>query len=772
MILGELRVVDLLGGIAGGYATKLLADAGADVVVVEPPGGRGERRSAAPGLFDYLNASKRSVGEDRGSVLLERADLVVAGPDRDLVARRRPDQVVVTVSPFGLDGPWVGRPWSDLTLQAECAGIGSRGLPGETPTSAGGRLGEWLTGSFAAVGGLAAWMTARRSGQGAHLDLSLLDAMSVALVTFPSVFAELAELAGRAPMLASTRSIEVPSIAPTADGWVNFTTNSAQQFSDFCILIGRPELGDDPEYARAAPRFAHREAFWAMTEAYTRPRTTEQVLAEAALLRLPAAAVLDGSSVQGFEQFVDRQVFVEHPSGRFRQPRPPYRIHGLAGPPLRPVPGPAEHDADVLWAPRPGPGVGAAGLPLDGVRVVDFTAWWAGPSATQLLGTLGADVVKVESAGRPDLIRYASVKAPGDPQWWEWGPLFAAANTNKRSVTLDLTSERGHELVLRLVARADMVVENFTPRVMPQLGLDWEQLRAVNSGLIMLRMPAFGLDGPWRDRTGFAQTMESVTGMAAATGYPDGPPLLVRGAGDPLAGLHACFAALVALVARTADDQGRLVESTMVEAALNAAAEQVIGFQLTGRVVGRLGNRSPDGLAPQGVYRCGGEDWWVALSVADDEQWRALTGVLGEPETGGPFDRAEDRVRAQDALDAWLSAVCATRDVDALAEALRAAGVPAAVVIVPATLAQNPQLVARRLFEEVEHPVTGTNHLPAMPYQMSGVDRWLRRPAPTLGQHTAEILAEVGVGDAELDELAHLGVIGEAPETKGVNQGA
>jgi crotonobetainyl-CoA:carnitine CoA-transferase CaiB-like acyl-CoA transferase len=406
------------------------------------------------------------------------------------------------------------------------------------------------------------------------------------------------------------------------------------------------------------------------------------------------------------------------------------------------------------------------------VRVIDFTAWWAGPSATQLLGTLGADVVKVESASRPDLIRYASVKGPADADWWEWGPLFAAANTNKRSVTLDLTTAHGHELVLRLIAGADMVVENFTPRVMPQLGLDVAQLHAVNPRLIMLRMPAFGLDGPWRDRTGFAQTMESVTGMAAVTGYPDGPPLLVRGAGDPLAGLHACFAGLVALVARAADGQGRLVESTMVEAVLNAAVEPVVAYQLTGRVLGRLGNRSPDGLAPQGVYRCRGEDAWVALTVADDEQWRALTSVLGAPAAAVPLDRAEERARAHDELDTWLSAVCADWEVRDLAEALRRVGVAAAEVIVPATLAQNPQLVHRGLFEELVHPVTGANHLPGMPYRMSGVPGWLRRPAPTLGQHNAEILAEVGVGAAERDDLARRGVIGDAPKEKEGGQGA
>ncbi len=550
--LSGVRVLDFTTGVAGAYCTKLLADAGADVVRVERDGSGRRGPMGGPGLSEYLATSKRSVGEAQGDRLVGAADIVVAGADFDVEAARAesPGLVVVTVSAFGRSGPWADRPGTEFTMQADCGSIGGRGLPGEAPLSAGGRLGEWLAALYSAITALALWMRATRDGAGDHADVAILDCMAVGMVTFPSVFAEFARSAGRPPMGAATRRIEVPSIEPTLDGFVNFTTNSAQQFADFAALIGHPEMTGDERFARPLARFEHREEFWALTRAYTSARTTAQVLEEAGLLRIPVAPVLDAASIPSFEQFVVRQVLVDHPSGRFRQPRIPYRLHGRPTPPFGRVAEPGQHDGAVTWAPRPARSAPPEGrLPLDGVRVIDLTSWWAGPCGTQVLGFLGADVIKVESTVRPDLMRYSSVRSPGEGQWWEWGPLAHAVNTNKRGVTIDLTRPEGRELALDLAASADVVVENYTPRVLAQFGLEWKELHAVNPRLNLVRMPAFGLDGPWRDRPGFAQTMESLTGLAAGTGWPDGYPVLVGGAGDPVAGLHASFATLVALVA-------------------------------------------------------------------------------------------------------------------------------------------------------------------------------------------------------------------------------
>jgi crotonobetainyl-CoA:carnitine CoA-transferase CaiB-like acyl-CoA transferase len=238
----------------------------------------------------------------------------------------------------------------------------------------------------------------------------------------------------------------------------------------------------------------------------------------------------------------------------------------------------------------------------------------------------------------------------------------------------------------------------------------------VNPELLMVRMPAFGLDGPWRDRTGFAQTMESVTGMSWLTGFPDGPPVLVRGACDPLAGMHAVVAVLVGLAA----GGGRLVESTMVEAALAAAAEPVIEYQTNGEIVSRTGSR--------GVYQCAGEDAWVAIEGDEDDE----------------------------ALARW----CAERTPQEVVDALIAKGVPAEVVIAARDCVHNPQLRHRAMFEVEDHPVTGRHEVPTMPFRFTRVERWAPRPAPTLGQHNDEVLGEVASPD-ELAALRAAGVIGE-----------
>lgn len=764
-------MVDLAGGIAAGYCTKLLADAGADVVVVEPPEGSEERRSGPPGLFEFLHTSKRSV-IGGGEALVAAADIVVAGERFDVGRTRRaaPGQVVVTITPVGLDGPWAGRPCNEFVLQAACGSTGGRGVPGEEPLSAGGRLGEWLAGSYAAAGALAAWLGASRSGRGDHVDVSMLDCMAIGMVTFPSVFAAFAAACGRPAAAAATRRLEVPSVEPTADGFVNFTTNTAQQFNDLCVLLGRPELARDPRFKRHLARFEHRREFAEVTEAYTRTRTTAEVVEAAALLRIPVAPVLDKESVLSFEHFVERGVFVENPSGGFRQPRVPYRLHGVEPRPFGDVPSPGQHDGSVDWSPRaPRTAPHDDRLPLDGVRVVDLTAWWAGPAATQVLACLGADVIKVESTKRPDQIRFAGPGVPGEPQWWEWGPLAHAVNTDKRGVAIDLSRPEGAEVALSLFATADLVMENFTPRVMDQFGLGWERLHAVNPRLNLVRMPAFGLDGPWRDRPGFAQTMEALSGLAAATGWADGPPVLVGGAGDPIAGLHAAFAAMVALAERERSGRGHLVEATMIEAVLNVAAAAPIARQATGRPAGRRGNRSPEGPVPQGVYRCSGEDRWIALSVRTDREWQRLAGVLGSPGPGdvapGPsvptLASAAARRRCEDGLERWLAARCGAHDAGELAERLAAAGVPAAEVVAPPEGARNPQVLHRGLFEVEDHPVTGRHPLPGLPFRMGKASGWVRTPAPLLGQHNDEVLSEIGIGEARRAELRALGVIGE-----------
>lgn len=741
-MLSGIRVLDRTTEIAGPYCTKVLADAGADVLRSGPPESDPICTYRSGALFEYLNASKRSLTGTVEEAVAD-ADLVVTysrDEARDL-HETRPSLVVVCISPFGMDGPWAERPATELTLQAACGSTGGRGDPDLPPVPAGGRLGEWVTGTYAAVAAVAAVGVEAAAPLGRLVDVAMLDCMALALTTFPSVFAS---FAGWPPIEGTGRNVEIPSVEPTEDGFCVFTTNSAQQFQDFVVMIGRPDWQDDKKLARAMERFARRREFTEAVRLYTEVRTTDAVLEEAGLFRIPAAPVLDGSTVAEFEQFQARHVFERCASGRFRQPRAPYRIGGISTEAAI-----DSHQRGDLPREKTVQGT-ARKRPLAGVRVLDCTAWWAGPSATEVLACLGADVVKVESHKRPDPMRMASTRSPKDPEWMEWSPIFHSVNSSKRGVTLDLSSSEGVAIFERLVANADLMVENYTPRVMEQFGLGWERVHALNQRLVMVRMPAFGLDGPWRDRTGFAQTMESISGMAWVTGFTDGPPTLVRGACDPVAGMHAVVAALLALRARNADGQGRLVECAMVESALNITAEQIIEWDVSGALLGRDGSRRWGTV--QGVYRCEGTDRWVAISAESDSQWHSLRTVVGiedEPRWSTGEGRYTDADEIDQLIEGWTSSLRSPDVVALLVEA----GVPASEVVRGPDIVHNPQLRHRGFFEKEDHPVTGTHDLPTMPFRFSDVEAWMSSPAPTLGQHTHSILSEVASPE-ELEQLS------------------
>src|SRR6202023_1393712 len=288
--------------------------------------------------------------------------------------------------------------------------------------------------------------------------------------------------------------------------------------------------------------------------------------------------------------------------------------------------------------PRPAPTTSgpADRLPFAGLRVLDMTTFWAGPSCTHFLAMLGADVIHVESTRRPDGTRLIAGVPITESQWWEKSPIFAALNTNKKGLTLDLQSPRGRELLCRLIATCDVVVENFTPRVLDQMGLDFAAIQSIRPDAVMLRMPGFGLDGPWRDNPAFAYVIEAASGLTWLTGYPDRTPYDPYSVGDPNAGVHALNALLLALEHRRRTGQGVFVEAAMVDAALNVAAEQVIEHSAYGALLQRDGNRGPTAV-PQNLYQVAKpdesarDDAWVAIAVATDEQWRLLRAALGSP---------------------------------------------------------------------------------------------------------------------------------------------
>ena len=752
--LDGLRVVEISDRIAGAYCGKLLVDAGADVVKVEPVGGDPLRRFTATGavppagtdapLFSYLNSGKRSVTATSGSLgnLLNRADVViVAAIEREFdpqpLLDESPQCVVVTVSDFGLTGPWSDRPATEFTLQAWSGLTGFRGDPAGPPISIGGELGEYMGGASAAYGALALRRRVRRGGFGGHLDMSMLEAITL-MQSSEWLHSQLLKV----PPI--RRSVEVPSIEEASDGYVGISMVTGQQWLDFAAMVDCPELTEIPDLRFQIGRWAYRDWIRERIGPWLRERTVDEVVELGQLFRLPIAPLGNGSTIPQMDHLRERGVFIDNPAG-FRQPRAPWLMSAAAPAPVRPAPALGETDGESLWQPRESAAhTTAAEMPLAGVRIVDLTAFWAGPAATHSLAAFGADVIKIESIQRPDGIRYSGGMRTDVDDWWEYGWVFHAMNTNKRSVTLDLESQDGIRLIKQLVSQADAVIENFSPRVMDQFGLDADALLDLKPDLVVVRMPAFGLTGPWRDRVGFAPTMEQIAGLAWVTGLPEGPPVPPRGACDPLAGAHAAFALLAALEFADRTGRGQLVEVPMIETVLNVTATQTIEFEVLGEILSRRGNRGHP-AAKQDVYRCEGDDNWIAICAHTDAQRNTLSELTGGTE-----------------LAEWLAA----QDLEAVVDVLASAGIPAAAVVSPSVVTENPQLRDRGFFERLEHPRTGEGLYPTPPFApLDSGNRWLRRPPPTLGQHNSEVLTELcGLTGADLDRLAAEGVIGTRPK--------
>jgi crotonobetainyl-CoA:carnitine CoA-transferase CaiB-like acyl-CoA transferase len=358
-------------------------------------------------------------------------------------------------------------------------------------------------------------------------------------------------------------------------------------------------------------------------------------------------------------------------------------------------------------------------MPFADLKVFDLTTFWSGAYLTCYLGAFGADVVKVESIQRPDGHRYSGSLLRSSDDWYEIGPMWQGTNLNKRDITLNLSTETGRELALKLAAEADVVVENFSPRVVEQFGLDYGSLVKVNPDVIMVRMPGLGVEGPWRDYVGWALNFEQLSGMSAATGYPDGPPCNLQGPADPIVGVHATVALLAALEHKRRTGEGQLIEVAQIEVGAAVTAEPVIEYSLTGQLSEREGNRHRS--YAQGVYPACGDDEWVAISVRDDSEWAAVVDAIGRPKLRDDprFASPEARLHNHDAFDEILSGWTAGRAPDEIAEALLRRGVPAERILTADRMYDVDQLEARGFYEELEHPLSGRQRFPGWPFRIT-----------------------------------------------------
>ncbi|MFZ1890140.1 MAG: CoA transferase [Candidatus Binataceae bacterium] len=403
------------------------------------------------------------------------------------------------------------------------------------------------------------------------------------------------------------------------------------------------------------------------------------------------------------------------------------------------------------------------------IRVLDLSMGWAGPLAGQMLAEMGAQVIKVEDTHYFDWWRGSLSMAAPEVQPIERAATFNTANRGKLGVTLDLLNPRGIDLVKRLVAHSDILIENYSPGVMERFGLTYEILAPLNPRLIMISMPSFGYGGPETFSRGYGNTVEAMAGITGLARYHDSdqPYTLSNALGDPVGGLTGTFGILAALHERETTGRGQWIELAQVEGVIPLLAGQILEYQLTGKVPAPRGNRHPD-FAPHGIFRCAGDEQhaWIALAAHSDDQWRELARALGlEPLAADPrFIDLTSRKANEDALDAELTRALATVPIDEAVSRLRAAGVDTAPVNSAPAVLGDAQLQDRGYFVPIDRAVVGTHLYPGAVARMSATPAAQEAPAPLLGEHNAEVFRELlAMTEAELAELEAAGVIGTAP---------
>ncbi|MGD9934980.1 MAG: CaiB/BaiF CoA transferase family protein [Dehalococcoidia bacterium] len=789
ILLEGIRVLDLATPRAE-LAGRMLADMGAEVIKVEPPGGTGAR-CLGPFADDdgrslywaFVGLGKKSVvldiegdaaDRDRLHTLLAGADVLVESFDPGVMAslglgyeqlkERYPHLVYASVSPFGQDGPWALRPATDLTVEAAGGLVGLQGDGDRPPIPVGYPQASFHGGVQAAADVLVALYERERSGLGQHLDVSQQGAVVWTLMNatgFPP------NTGGDPPGTGAARATPLPTAAsrnwPAADGYVVFGVLPTglglvhtMRFLRWMQEVG--ELNDWPEpdlvkwaaqrtEAAAEDMEAAALAMKPVAErigAFIATRPKAELFAEAVKRDIMLAPLYTMAEVANDQQLAARNFWreidgVKYPGPFAQFSATPLRIERAA-----PALG---ADQQILDAPRTGPAVTTgSGIRTDsfaGVKVADFAWVGVGPIVSKQLADHGATVVRIESATRPDVLRLGPPFKDGLPGI-NRSQFVANFNSSKLGLALNLTTPEGLAIAREMIEWADVVVESFTPGTLAKLGLDYESIKAKRPDIVMMSTCLRGQTGPERTYAGFGLQGACLSGLHLLTGWPDRPPAGTWGAYtdfiNPRYGLAAVAAALRH---RQRTGQGQLIDMAQSESAINFAGPLLLDYIVNGREAKAAGHDSLY-ACPHGTFKTDGVERYVAIAAETPEQWRALRSVAGLDAWAGPeFDTLAGRMAAKHAIEDALRAWCLPQEPFALADRLAAAGVPAAVVERPSDLYDDPQLTARGFFVTLEHTEMGPTPYDGLATKYSATPGSLRKAAPCIGEDTFYVLGEL-----------------------------
>lgn len=792
--LSHLRIVEIGSAAATSYCARLFADFGATVQKIESPAGDPLRRAAPltpkgnSAWFAFLNFNKSSIALDPNDpnassrlaeliggcdILLDGRDITAADcPTIDLaeLKRRHPGLIHLEASWFGGEGPYRNFEATDSTIRALVGLVKLVGPAKGTPMHAP----DFQTGIFAGLWGFIAAASSvlgrMQDGRGRSSRLSIYES-SIAITEYIMF-----EGFSRGDIM---RRIGVNRFWPTfpvgiyetRQGWLGVTTVTPAQWRSFCEMLGLPELRDDASLFLGVDRLQHIDVIESQFIPRLKTRTAQEWFAEGLRRKIPIVPVPAIADLIADEEKRARgaivPVMIGDESGFTAG-----SMQRLAGTPPRKggaVPDIGEqmlgsaHGAAPADVKSPAP-QRQGRLPLEGIRVVDFSMGWAGPVCTRTLADLGADVIKIEATQYPDWWRGVD-KRPAYvlERQYEKTIRYCIMNRNKRGITLDLTRPQGLALAKRLLADADLVVDNYSAEVLPKMGLGYEVLSKLNPKLVMMSMSAFGAGSVHRDCRAYGSTLEQGSGLPSVVGDPDGPPVMSHTAfGDAVGGLNGCAAVLTALIHAKLTGKGQFIDLAQIECMMPFAAPWITAHSIDGQEPVKYGNRHPD-FVPHGCFPCAGADHWIMVAVSSDAMWPKLARLLGRADWAGDaaFKTATGRRAIENDIEAAIAAWTAARDSEAAMHELQAAGIAAGVARLPVELLQDPQLHARGFIQYVDRAFIGKHPQPSMPFRESSKPFAIRSAPPTLGEHNDEILGGLlGLSEAEIAQLARDGIIG------------
>jgi len=772
----RLMIVELAGSAAGAYCAKQFANLGSEVVVVGEP-------FTDPGGSFYDTPKRRLAIDDD---LLSSADVVIQSSAPDPIAKpaqqANPAQIVVRISPFAATGPYSSWRATDIVDSAISGHLRLSGDPQREPLQGVPDLVHHAAGMTAFIGAVAALIARVRAGRGQVVQTSHQEVLAAlhqfTLCRYTHNGAVLNRQGNRYAGPGST-----VGAYQCSDGWIGLALPQEDQLQRMLDVTGLVTMLEHDDVDSIWDLMTGTDLLNRELVPYLKTQNRQDLVELFQALRLPCAPVVELNELLDDEHLAARGFWRRSPDGEILLPGPPFRLSDhdwTVGPSRREGRLPTAMNDEDRSSPTGGPPAAGPPIgrpvshtqlsdgPLTGLRVIDMTRVWAGPLAARILADLGAEVLMTEVPWTrtprevPDSYVEATRFFPLDEAGqrpWNRSAFHNKYANNKRSAVIDLDTEPGRELLAALIPTADVLVENYSPRVMPDLGFGAAALHGLNPSLVYVTMPGYGRSGPYRDWVAYGPTIDGHIGHTSLTGYRGEEPWKCGVAWpDPIGGLHGAAAALVALLDRFVEPErgGQTVEVAQIESAINMIGQHVVAAQLEG-VAPRRGNRRP-GRAPQGVYRCAGDDRWIAISVVDDTAWHGLCEVVGWSDVAH-LDQAARWDRHHE-LDQRLSAFTADHDDQELMRRLQAAGVPAGAVLDASQVMADPQLDALGYFVQLDHPDAGTHPWPRFPARLSLTPATLRSPAALMGEHNHYAACTLaGYGPKRYQKLLDDGVL-------------